>query len=489
LVQLPWFTHRPPHTTDPAQSVNLTFQLGLDGVSLSLILLTTFLMIPSILISWTSIKERVAEFHALLLALATGMIGVFCSFDLILFYVFFEFTLLPMFLIIGIWGGPERRYAAPKFFVYTLAGSLLTLVGLVALILSLQKQDGLEVTTSLPQLGTRMHLQITACEHGTLGNERLRAQAPGELRAYWMQVQTWVFLAMFLGFAIKVPLVPFHTWLPLAHVEAPTAGSVLLAGILLKLGTYGFLRLCLPLVPFGVLQVGVPLVSCLATIGIIYGALCALAQDDIKRLVAYSSVSHLGFCMLGLFALNAEGMTGSVLQMINHGLSTGGLFLLVGMVYDRLHTRRLSDLGGLATRLPKLGFFMVFMCLSSIGLPGLNGFVGEVLCLMGMFKAAPVYAVFGTTGIILGAWYVLAMLQQAFFGPTKETAEHHEEVTDLNVREWLTLTPIALVCLWIGLYPRPVIELIKPGVERLERFYDKTVKPVYYLPETPHPEE
>jgi NADH-quinone oxidoreductase subunit M len=302
----------------------------------------------------------------------------------------------------------------------------------------------------------------------------------------------WLFAAFALAFAIKVPVFPFHTWLPDAHVEAPTAGSVLLAGVLLKLGTYGFLRLCLPMLPDACLAVGLPLLASLAVGGIIYGSLCALAQRDIKKLVAYSSVAHLGFCLLGLFALNAEGITGGVLQMINHGLSTGALFLLVGMIYERYHTRQLDELGGLASRLPLLASAMVFISLSSIGLPGLNGFVSEILSLAGMFRRHPLYAAIGAVGLVLGAWYLLSMLQHAFFGPLKEpraesgeqgaeSSEHSSEpgrprprsqpVRDMNLREALALAPICVLCLWIGLRPQPLVDIIRPDVEAVAALY------------------
>jgi NADH-quinone oxidoreductase subunit M len=270
---------------------------------------------------------------------------------------------------------------------------------------------------------------------------------------------------------VKVPVFPLHTWLPLAHVEAPTAGSVLLAGVLLKLGAYGFLRLCLPMFPYACETIGVPLMATLAVAGIIYGSFCALAQRDIKKLVAYSSVAHLGFCMLGLFALNSAGLAGGVLQMINHGLSTGGLFLLVGMIYDRYHTRQLDDLGGLAARLPMLACTMVFIAMASIGLPGLNGFVGEVLSLAGMFQRHPVYAVLGTTGVVLGAWYLLMMIQQAFFGPLREPAHGSEPIHDMNGREILAIGPICALCLWIGIMPQPLLNTIRPDVEAVVALY------------------
>ncbi len=438
--------------TNVGRQVRLEFYFGMDGISLLLAVLTALLMVSSVLVSWESIRHQAAGFYACLLLLETGLLGAFCAFDLLLFYVFFEITLIPLFFLIGVWGGPQRQYAAYKFFLYTLAGSVLTLVGLIALVLGVLSRGDVSCTPfAIPELARQL-------------------SGDGALPYH---LQFWIFLGLSAGFVIKVPLFPFHTWLPLAHTEAPTAGSVVLAGVLLKLGTYGFLRLCLPLLPEATLRLGVPLIGTLAVIGIIYGALCSIAQQDIKKLVAYSSVSHLGFCMLGMFALNAEGISGSVLQMVNHGLSTGALFLLVGMVYDRYHTRMMTDLGGLAARLPLLACGMVFICLSSVGLPGLNGFVGEVLSLIGMFKFHAVYAVFGTTGIILGAWYLLTMLQRSFFGPLKEPDTHGVTVRDLNFRELAALAPLAALCLWIGVYPKPVLDVIRPDVQAVARIYEK----------------
>ncbi len=440
-------------TTEAGEPIRFEFFLGVDGISTAMILLTTVLCISAVLVSWTAIQERAAEFYAALLVLEAGLIGVFCAFDLLLFYVFFEFTLIPLFFLVGIWGGPLRRYAAGKFFIYTLAGSLITLLGLVSLVLTVQQSTGLATPFSIPDLAM------------ALKDHPLSAE-----------VQSALFLAIAAGFMVKVPLFPFHTWLPLAHVEAPTAGSVLLAGVLLKLGSYGFLRLCLPLLPLGCEQVGLPLIAIMSVIGIIYGSMCALAQNDIKKLVAYSSVAHLGFCMLGMFALNVEGVTGGVLQMINHGLSTGALFCLVGMFYERYHTRLLSDLGGLATRLPRLGVMMVFICFSSIGLPGLNGFVGEVLALAGMFKVNVAYSALGASGVVLGAWYLLGVLQKAFFGPVQEP--HHDDhaapIEDLNAREILTLLPLATMCLYLGLFPQTLIDLIEPDINGIMQVYAST---------------
>jgi NADH-quinone oxidoreductase subunit M len=417
----------------------------------------------AVLVSWTSITNRVAEFFAWLLVLETGMLGVFCAFDLVLFYVFFEFTLLPLYFLIGIWGGPQRDYAAKKFFIYTLTGSVVCLLGLIAVVLAVQSVNPEVFTFSIPALAAEVHQQL--------------ATADTDLLEFWRSVQFWAFLALFAGFAIKVPLFPFHTWLPLAHVEAPTAGSVLLAGVLLKLGTYGFLRLALPLLPLAVSDIGVPLVATLSVIGILYGALCALGQRDMKRLVAYSSVSHLGFCMLGLFALNAEGLGGGILQMINHGLSTGALFLLVGMIYERLHTRQLDEMGGLGARLPWFSSCLVFTCLASVGLPGLNGFIGEVLALIGMFKVHPGYAVVGALGIILGAWYLLNMVQSALFGHSSKKVTSHSDLKDLNGRELAALAPIAALCLILGVYPGPLLRVLEPEVNAIAALYAEPFAP------------
>jgi NADH-quinone oxidoreductase subunit M len=498
--------------------VEIRFHIGVDGLSLWLIGLTALLMVPSVLISWEAITDAPAGFYGLLLILESGLLGVFCSYDIILFYVFFEFTLLPLFFIIGIWGGPQKRYAARKFFIYTLAGSLLSLVALVSLIFARASLDNGAISFSILDL-VKNTFANGSIDYG---------------------LQKWIFLGLFIGFAIKVPLFPFHTWLPLAHTEAPTAGSVILAGVLLKLGTYGFLRLCLPLLPEVSMQFGLPLIAWLSIIGIIYGALCALAQDDIKKLVAYSSVSHLGFCMIGLFALNQEGITlfalnqegitGSVLQMVNHGLSTGMLFLIVGMVYDRYHTRSLKEMSGLGAQLKLITAFMVFACLSSAGLPGLNGFVGEFLCLAGIWEVRPLYAILAATGVILGAWYLLTMLQKAFFGPLKEpihtsttTIEagdqqaggtvahasaaapahaadahghhghgdepvHTSSTPDLNLREAAILIPICIFCVWIGVYPKTFIDPMKPEVTALaERFGAvHPTKPIEPAPRADH---
>jgi NADH-quinone oxidoreductase subunit M len=388
-----------------------------------------------------------------------GCLGVFAARDIILFYVFFEFTLIPLFFLIGIWGSEERRHAAIKFFLFTLAGSLLTFLGLLAIVLWDYQHNGEHMLRfSIPAL--------------------VRGLADHPLPLNW---QTLVFLALFAGFAIKVPLFPLHTWLPLAHVQAPTAGSVILAGILLKIGVYGFLRFSVPMLPDATAACMPPLMW-LSVAGIIYGALVALAQSDMKRLIAYSSVSHLGFCMLGLFALNATSVQGSVLQMVNHGLSTGALFAMVGMLYERYHTRQIADLSGLAAGMPWLTFFMVLFTFSSIGVPGLNGFAGEFLILLGTFQRAwadappllmaqlVTIAVLAVSGVVLGAWYMLWLVQRVFCGPLKEPRGlGHQEIHDLSLREILALAPLAVFVVWIGIRPGDFLKPMQPTLEIARR--------------------
>jgi NADH-quinone oxidoreductase subunit M len=458
---------------------DIRFALGVDGISLWLIALSALLMIPAVLVSWESIKDRAATFYALMLLLEAGMIGVFAAQDIILFYVFFEFTLIPLFFMIGLWGGHDRRWAARKFFIYTLAGSVLTFLGLIFIVLA--------------------HAWMSKASHLTFSIPRLLHEIPilanmnGETQSFWLQVAPWIFVALFAGFAIKVPLFPFHTWLPLAHVEAPTAGSVLLAGVLLKIGSYGFLRFALPLVPSACWGM-FPFVGLLSVAGIIYGAFLSLAQDDIKKLIAYSSVSHMGFCLLGLFSLNSVGITGGLLQMINHGLSTGALFAMVGMLYERYHTRDIEAYSGMARKYPVMAFFLLIIVFSSIGLPGLNGFTGEILSLMGMFKHSPTFAVLGLTGIIVGAWYMLWLVQRTFFGrlhepilqgieqtlyPPLSGAAHaeHAELRDLNPREIFALAPIVVLIFAIGLYPQFFISRMEPSIRAVAVVLDQAQPP------------
>ncbi len=437
--------------------VDIAYRVGVDGISLSLVLLTAFLMPLVVWGSFSSIRERVREYFILLLLLEVGMLGVFCALDLFLFYVCFEFTLVPLYFIIGIWGGPQRRKAANKFFIYTLTGSVLMFAAILFLAHHAYVTNGIGVFT----------LDI------------LKLTAMGQQYLIPYNVQWWLFLAFAAGFAIKVPFFPVHTWLPLAHTEAPTAGSVILAGVLLKLGTYGFLRLSLPILPDASVRFA-PMMATLAVIGIIYGALCAWVQTDVKKLVAYSSVSHLGFCMLGMFSMKMAGATGSVLYMLNHGLSTGALFLVIGMVYERYHTREMSRIGGLAKPMPWMAFFLVFFTLSSIGLPGLNGFIGEFLVLLGTAASGTVsdnlsagrlgfgYAAAAALGIIFGAVYMLLMCRRVLFGPVVEppgTPDASQGLPpDLNLRERFILAPLAIVCVVLGVWPKPLIETIQPAI-------------------------
>ncbi len=407
--------------------LGISYHIGIDGISLWLVLLTTFLTPVCILAAWSSIEKGLSGFMMSLLALETAMLGVFCSLDLFLFFVFWESMLIPMYFLIGVWGGERRIYATVKFVLYTMAGSALMLVGILALYF--QNGNSFDLTTLSGPF-----------EHSDM-----------------------LFLAFFIAFAIKVPLFPFHTWLPDAHVEAPTVGSVILAGVLLKMGTYGIIRFCLPLFPEAAAEF-TPLIVTLAVIGIIYGALVAMVQPDLKKLVAYSSVSHLGFVVLGLFSQSAAGIQGSVLQMVNHGLSTGALFLLVGMIYERRHSRMIVDFGGLSKRMPIFAVIFMVVTLSSIGLPGLNGFVGEYMILLGSFVQgafSKVYVVFATAGVILAAVYMLWMFQRVMFGKLDKT---NEGLPDLNAREIVVMLPLLLFIVWIGVYPKPFLSKMEKSV-------------------------
>jgi NADH-quinone oxidoreductase subunit M len=427
-----------PWINTAAFSIN--HHLGVDGISLFLVILTTFLVPIAILCSWESIQHRVKAYLICLLALETGIIGVFCALDMMLFYIFWEVMLIPMYFLIGIWGGERKIYATVKFILYTMSGSLLMLVAIIYLFFA---NGG--TTFDLPLILNRL-------DSGALYFSRTE--------------EFWLFLAFFIAFAIKIPMFPFHTWLPDAHVEAPTAGSIMLAGVLLKMGTYGLLRFCLPLFPTAA-AVAAPYVSILALIGIIYGALVAMVQPDLKKLVAYSSVSHMGLVLLGIFTFTTQGLQGSVIQMLNHGLSTGALFLLVGMMYDRRHTRMISDFGGIAHVSPVLASGFLIVTLSSIGLPGLNGFIGEVLILLGSFARNPGYASIAALSMVLGAGYMLWMYQRVFLGELGNKA--NTAMHDMGMREKFILLPIVLVMLWIGVYSAPFLNRMDVSLQLVQK--------------------
>ncbi len=431
------------------ESLGVQYIVGVDGISMLLVLLTTVLGVVAALSAWNAIQTRVKPFYMFLLLLQTGMLGVFVSLDFFLFYIFWEVMLIPMYFLIGIWGGPRKLYAAIKFFIYTLLGSLLMLLGILALYF--------------------YHGSVT--EVFTFDVRVLHAMGGWP---DWFDLQYWVWLAFFLGFAIKVPMFPFHTWLPDAHVEAPTAGSVILAGVLLKMGTYGFIRFSLPMLPDATKHF-LPWALGLCIVGVIYGAGVAMVQTDWKRLVAYSSVSHLGFTMLGVFALNYQGITGGVLQMLNHGLSTGALFLIVGIVYERRHTRMIDDYGGLWKVMPLFAVLFLLMTLSSIGMPLIpgNGFVGEFAILVGVFQLpVKLWAVLGATGLVLGAAYMLWLYQRTMFG--KLDRPENQVLSDLSFREAMTLVPLLVLAFWIGIYPKPFFDVLEEPVQRIVQQVEKT---------------
>ncbi|MBI1797140.1 MAG: NADH-quinone oxidoreductase subunit M [Candidatus Eisenbacteria bacterium] len=412
-----------------------TYHVGIDGIATLLVLLTTLLTPIVVFGAFGSVEKREREFYALLLAMEAAMIGTFLSLDLLLFYVFWEAMLVPMYLLIGVWGGPRRVYAAVKFFLYTMAGSVLMLVAILWLYLHQRAVTGIPTFA----LDAFYALPLSGAE------------------------QTWLFLAFAFAFAIKVPMFPFHTWLPDAHVEAPTAGSVILAAVLLKMGTFGYVRFAMPIFP-AASAAFTPWIVALALIGILYGALVAMVQRDLKKLVAYSSVSHLGFCMLGLYALNAQGMAGGMMTMLNHGVSTGALFLLVGVIYERRHTREIAEFGGLWKVMPVYASIFLVVMLSSIGLPGTNGFVGEFLVLLGAFRHEPWWAIVAGLGVILSAVYMLWMFMRVFFGPLTHAA--NEKLADLTLRERLVFAPLLILIFWMGVYPQPLLDRAQPTLDR-----------------------
>jgi NADH-quinone oxidoreductase subunit M len=422
--------------TDWLPLYGISYFVGVDGISLWLVILTTFLMPITILSTYRAVKKHVKEFMIFMLLLEVGMVGVFLALDLFLFYIFWELVLIPMYFLIGVWGSDRRIYSAIKFFLFTFAGSVLMLVAIIALYFH--------------------HHAVT----GTYTMDLLRLYAID----IPIRLQFWLFAAFALAFAFKVPMFPFHTWLPDAHVDAPTSGSVILAAVLLKMGTYGFLRFAMPLFPVAAVDMA-PLIGALAVIGIIYGALVAMVQKDLKKLVAYSSVSHLGFVMLGLFAFNLQGIEGGILQMINHGITTGGLFLLVGIIYERRHTRLIEEFGGLSKVVPVFAVCFLIVTLSSIGLPGMNGFVGEFLILLGSFKRTIPLTVFAATGVVLAAVYMLWMFQRVMFG--KLANEKNRRLPDMNAREVAYMLPLLVLIFWIGVYPQTFLRKMDASVEAL----------------------
>jgi len=437
VINVPWIP-----------SIGIDYHMGVDGISIFLVLLATILTPLAVLASW-SITNRTKEYFLFMLLLETGMIGVFVSLDLFLFYLFWEVMLVPMYFLIGVWGGDRRIYAAMKFVLYTMIGGVLMLVAILTLYFMHGNATG-QFTFSYPEI--------------------LRALTTGNL-VLQPNVELLLFAAFFLAFAIKVPLFPFHTWLPDAHVEAPTAGSVLLAGVLLKMGTYGLIRFSLPLFPKMSAFLAAP-ISTLAIIGIVYGALVAMVQPDLKKLVAYSSVSHLGFIVLGIFSFNSQGIEGAIYQMLNHGVSTGALFLLVGMIYERRHTRLIAEFGGLANRMPVYAALFLFVTLSSIGLPGLNGFVGEFLVLLGTFGVSPTYAAIAATGVILSAVYMLWMFQRVVWGEVSNPS--NAVLGDITGRERLTLIPLVILIVWMGVYSNHFLRPMDASVSKLLNRVEKT---------------
>ncbi len=414
----------------------MRYNIGIDGISLWLVILTTFMMPIAVLSTYTAVEEKVKEYMICLLLLETGMLGAFISLDLFLFYIFWEVMLIPMYFMIGIWGGKNKIYAAVKFFIYTMVGSLLMLVALIFLYFK--------------------GMQAGITDFGLLQFFSLKLD---------LATQIWLFLAFAFAFAIKVPMFPLHTWLPDAHTEAPTAGSVILAAVLLKMGTYGYVRFAIPLFPEAAHKFA-PLIATLAVIGIIYAALVAMVQEDVKKLVAYSSVAHLGFVMLGVFAFNVEGITGGMLQMINHGISTGALFLIVGFIYERRHTRLITDFGGLSKQMPIFATIFMIVTFSSVGLPGTNGFVGEFLILLGAFESQlRWYTVVATSGVILSAVYMLWVFQRVMFGELDNPK--NQKLLDLNAREITIMVPLLIMIFFMGLYPKPFIDKMDPAIKKL----------------------
>ena len=470
---------------------SIRFFIGIDGLNLFLLPLTCILFAGSVLATWNSIREKAHLYYGLMLLLQFSTIGAFLSFDVILFYAFFELTLIPLLFLIAMWGGPNRQYAAKKVFVYTLGGGLATLLGIIGLVSALNQNhlddnNDLPITFSIPELITASHnTQVGLNKNVFEANNDKDLQNPllktnleiNKSRLdYWASSQKWIFLLLATGFLVKLPAFPFHTWQPTAYYEAPTGVTLVLGGILAKLGVFGFLRLCVPMLPVPAWEFGTYLFSILAMIAILYGAACAIAQDDLKRMLAYSSFSHLGFCLLGIFAMNETGLTGSYLQMINHGLNVGALFFICEILNHRYGTTKFKDLQGLGTKLKVLSAITVFYVMCSVGLPGLNGFVGEIMCLFGMFESknpnitGKVLASISSLGMVLGSWYLITMLMKVFFGKLSEPVFKKEDpVSDLTMLEKFFLFPLAGLCLFLGIYPQPMIDTIRPEIHLIAK--------------------
>ncbi|MEZ6140998.1 MAG: NADH-quinone oxidoreductase subunit M [Zavarzinella sp.] len=439
------------------KSVGVQLFIGLDGINMWMLLLASFIFVSVVLFSWDAIEEQPAQYYSWLFLLYAGVLGVFLSFDLVLFYIFFELTLIPLLFLIGNWGpGPKRRDAAWKLFLYTLAGGLITLVGIVSLVMFTYQKTG-ELTTSIPRLIV-------------LGQKIVASSSPDQFTS-WLHTENLIFLALAAGFVVKIPLIPVHTWLPGAYTEAPTGVTVMMSALLAKMGIFGFLRILLPLTPHAAINLGVPLLGTFAAVGILYGAFCALMSTDIRRIIAYSSISHLGFCVLGILSFNEAGLAGGILHMVNHGLSTGALFLLVGLVIRRYMTANLPDMGGIWKRLPTLTFFFMVAALASVGLPGLNNFISEMLMLAGVINIRSshvsgfAFAGIACAGIFLGAWYTLSLVKNLFFGPLKEPG--NVEVKDLTTRERCAVIPLLVMCVILGVFPQLVLDSMKADVDSL----------------------
>lgn len=460
----------------------IRFYIGLDGLNVFLLPLSAGLFVASILAAWNSIKANSGWFYALLFVLEFATVGAFLSLDILQFYAFFEFTLVPLLFLIALWGGANRLYASRKVFIYTLAGGLFTLVGIIALVSSLHQETVLTnhdrpITFSIPEL-------VSASSETTAVLQKTGMESGNKSIQGWQNLQKWIFLLLIVGFAIKVPVVPFHTWQPTGYFEAPTSITLIMSGILAKLGVFGFLRICVPILPHASVEVGSVLFITLGVFGVLYGAACAISQDDIRKMLAYSSLSHLGFCMIGIFSLNETGLSGAVVQMVNHGINIGVLFFLCECLVQRYGTTRFKDLQGLGGRIKWFSGFTVFFTMSSVGLPGLNGFIGEVLCVFGLFDTrgaqihGPLLAGFVSLGMVLGAWYFLGMVLKVFFGSIHEPVfKKQEHIGDLTILESSVVIPTAFLCLVLGVYPQPLIEAIRPETRLISKLVVKSTQP------------